>query len=107
MRFRKNRLTNPKNSLPGKMQKKTSLHKARLFGIGFFHAAHAEESAPSSIRGERQSYSRSAGCEWITYPGLFDAVTDVELSMTSTGIKENIIVNRYTGNHVYAYQMAT
>ena len=107
MRFRKNRLTNPKNSLPGKMQKKTSLHKARLFGIGFFHAAHAEESAPSSIRGERQSYSRSAGCEWITYPGLFDAVTDVELSMTSTGIKENIIVNRYTGNHVYAYQMTT
>ena len=72
-----------------------------------FHAAHAEESAPSSIRGERQSYSRSAGCEWITYPGLFDAVTDVELSMTSTGIKENIIVNRYTGNHVYAYQMTT
>ena len=36
MRFRKNRLTNPKNSLPGKMQKKTSLHKTRLFGIGFF-----------------------------------------------------------------------
>lgn len=27
--------------------------------------------------------------------------------MTSTGIKENIIVNRYTGNHVYAYQMTT
>lgn len=69
--------------------------------------AYADESAPSSIRGKRQSYSRSAGCEWITYPGLFDAVTDVELSMTSTGIKENIVVHQYTGNHVYAYQMTT
>lgn len=69
--------------------------------------AYADESAPSSIRGKRQSYSRSAGCEGITYPGLFDAVTDVELSMTSTGIKENIIVHQYTGNHVYAYQMTT
>ena len=27
--------------------------------------------------------------------------------MTSTGIKENIIVHQYTGNHVYAYQMTT
>ncbi|MFR5786123.1 MAG: hypothetical protein ACLUHE_02620 [Christensenellales bacterium] len=72
---------NLKNSLPGKCRRKRAYANASVGG--FSCCFMRKESAPSSIRGERQSYSRSAGCEWITYPGLFDAVTDVELSMTS------------------------
>lgn len=41
------------------------------------------------------------------YPGLFDAVTDVRLSALTTGVKEDVIVRQYTGNHVYAYRLST
>lgn len=73
-------------------------------------AARAEETRPSSIVGQRiRGKARSAvgGVSAVVYPGLFDAATDVRLSALTTGVKEDIIVHRYTGNHVYAYRLTT
>ncbi len=73
-------------------------------------AAYAEENRPSSIAGQRiRSRARSAanGVSAVVYPGLFDAVTDVQLSLTTTGVKEDILVGQYTGNHVYTYRLST
>ena len=49
----------------------------------------------------------SGGCSAIVYPGLFDSVTDVRLSALTNGVKENIIVNQYTGQHSYEYILRT
>ena len=73
-------------------------------------AACAEENRPSSIVGQRivgKARSAEGGVSAVVYPGLFDAVTDVRLSALTTGIKEDIIVRQYTGNHVYAYRVNT
>jgi len=77
-----------------------------------------QRARPSSITGQKiggtsrakglRSAPSSAGkVSAIVYPGLFDAVTDVRLSATTTGIKEDIIVSQYTGNHQYAYTLRT
>ena len=76
------------------------------------------QSRPSSITGKKiggasmakglRSASPSAGSfSAIVYPGLFDAVTDVRLSVTTAGVKEDIIVSQYTGNHRYTYSLKT
>ena len=75
-----------------------------------------QQARPSSITGQKiggasrakglRGASPSAGnVSAVVYPGLFDAVTDVRLSATTTGIKEDIIVSQYTGNHQYAYTL--
>lgn len=77
-----------------------------------------QQARPSSITGQKiggtsrakglRGASPSAGnVSAVVYPGLFDAVTDVRLSATTTGIKEDIIVSQYTGNHQYAYMLRT
>ena len=75
-----------------------------------FSSAYAEDSRPSSITGQRiggRARSASGGVSAVVYPGLFDAVTDVRLSALTTGVKEDVIVRQYTGNHVYAYRLST
>ena len=75
-----------------------------------FPAAYAEEARPSSITGQRiggMARSAGSGVSAVVYPGLFDAVTDVRLSALTTGVKEDIIVHQYTGNHMYAYHLST
>lgn len=77
-----------------------------------------QRARPSSITGQkiggaakakglRSAPSSAGNVSAIVYPGLFDAVTDVRLSATTTGIKEDIIVSQYTGNHQYAYTLRT
>lgn len=77
-----------------------------------------QQARPSSITGQkiggasrakglRSAPSSAGNVSAIVYPGLFDAVTDVRLSATTTGIKEDIIVSQYTGNHQYAYTLRT
>ena len=76
-----------------------------------------QRARPSSITGQKiggaakakglRSAPSSGNVSAIVYPGLFDAVTDVRLSATTTGIKEDIIVSQYTGNHQYAYTLRT
>ena len=51
--------------------------------------------------------SASSSVSAVVYAGLFDAVTDVQLSLTTTGVKEDIVVHQYTGNHIYAYRLYT
>lgn len=41
------------------------------------------------------------------YAGLFDEATDVRLSAMTAGVKEDIIISRYTGNHNYSYKLKT
>lgn len=75
-----------------------------------FPSAYAEDSRPSSITGQRiggRARSAGSGVSAVVYPGLFDAVTDVRLSALTTGVKEDIIVRQYTGNHAYAYRLST
>ena len=61
----------------------------------------------SRAKGLRSAPSSAGNVSAIVYPSLFDAVTDVRLSATTTGIKEDIIVSQYTGNHQYAYTLRT
>ena len=90
------------------------------FVPSLFHAlipGASAESRPGSIPGIRQYVSGETGAKRLrstggqicgmTYPGLFDAVTDVHLSVSTTGVKEDIRVHQYTGNHVYAYRLTT
>lgn len=95
----------------------------------FFSSAYAEEEEtlpeeirvrPSSISGQkigdggatkmrmlRSAAPAPTGFNAAVYPGLFDIATDVRLSVSTTGVKEDILVSQYTGNHVYAYQLNT
>ena len=79
-----------------------------------------EKTRPTVITGQKIGGSRgvqkrmlksaapaSAGFSAALYSGLFDEATDVRLSATTTGVKEDILVSRYTGNHVYSYKLNT
>ena len=90
-----------------------------------FSSALAEEELPeenrirpSVITGQKIGGSRapkmkmlrsaapaSTGFNAAVYPGLFDIATDVRLSVSTTGVKEDIIVSQYTGNHIYSYKL--
>ena len=79
-----------------------------------------EKTRPTVITGQKIGGSRgvqkrmlksaapvSSGFSAALYSGLFDEATDVRLSVTTTGVKEDILVSRYTGNHVYSYKLNT
>lgn len=79
-----------------------------------------EKTRPTVITGQKIGGSRgaqkrmlksaapaSSGFSAALYSGLFDEATDVRLSATTTGVKEDILVSRYTGNHVYSYKLNT
>jgi len=56
-------------------------------------------------RGGRGSRGNGSGASPAVYEGLFDEHTDLHLTALSGGVKEDIVVNAYTGNHVYAFRM--
>ncbi|MCL2812752.1 MAG: DNRLRE domain-containing protein, partial [Clostridia bacterium] len=61
---------------------------------------------PTRIEGRiRRGGLQSREAAPAVYEGLFDEHTDVHLTALSGGIKEDIVVNAYTGNHVYAFRM--
>ena len=41
----------------------------------------------------------------VTYPGLFDDQSDVRITAKDNGVKEDIIIHGYNGNHVYRYRI--
>lgn len=56
---------------------------------------------------DNNAKSKTGSVSAIVYAGLFDAVTDVKLTARTNGVKEDITVHQYTGNHVYAYRLNT
>lgn len=51
------------------------------------------------------STEAQADVDGVLYEGLFEEGTDVKLYATQNGVKEDIIVASYSGNHVYPYRM--
>lgn len=61
----------------------------------------------SKMRMLRSAAPVSTGFDAVVYSGLFDIATDVRLSVSTTGVKEDILVSQYTGNHIYSYKLNT
>jgi len=63
------------------------------------------ESAESlSIHGQKIGYS-GGSYEAVQYESVFDENTGIRLAALKTGIKEDIILDAYTGGHVFSYTM--
>jgi len=54
------------------------------------------------IDASKQGYNNGT-YDSALYENLFDEETDIELSALKGGVKENIIINEYVGNHSFSY----
>ena len=60
---------------------------------------------PGSVDGRLRGYSDGSYAA-VVYEGVFSENTDIELRALQSGVKENVLIGEYTGNHVYAYRMS-
>ncbi len=60
---------------------------------------------PGSVDGRLRGYSEGSYAA-VVYEGVFSEETDIEFRALQSGVKENILIGEYTGNHVYAYRMS-
>ncbi len=59
---------------------------------------------PGTVDGRLRGYSEGTYSA-VVYEGVFSENTDIELRALQSGVKENVLIGEYTGNHVYAYRM--
>ena len=62
-------------------------------------------SAQPEERGLVSATGRRRGQSAVLYQDVFEEGTDIKLSALTTGVKEDIVIGAYTGNHVFAYRM--
>lgn len=74
---------------------------AEGMSVSFFPVVEQNgESTQPTVAAEQQPSDDS-----VLYEGLFEEGTDVKLYARQRGVKEDIILSAYAGNHVYPYRM--